>query len=93
MADQSSPDYSGTHWEAMDGWPFNHDVSFAHSWSTWLVFLLARYLAGVYVRAPDWRVVSIEPVLADLDYVECSLDSVASRVQISVTLEADRFER
>jgi hypothetical protein len=53
MADQSSPDYSGTHWEAMDGWPFNHDVSFAHSWSTWLVFLLARYLAGVYPRAPD----------------------------------------
>jgi hypothetical protein len=82
MADRSSPDYFGTHWGVMDGWPFNHDV-----------FLLARYPAGVYPPAPGWRVVRIEPVLADLDYVECSLDSVASRVQISVILEADRFER
>lgn len=77
MADRSSPDYFGTHWEAMDGWPFNHDVSLVHSWSTWSVFLLPQYLAGVYPWAPGWRVIDIKPVLVDLDYVECSLDSVA----------------
>lgn len=59
----------------------------------WPVFLLPRYLAGVYPRAPGWRVIGIERVPADLDYVECFLDSVAGRVQISVTLEADMFER
>lgn len=53
MADRSGPDYSGTHWEAMDGWPFNHGVSLTHSWSTWPVFFLPRYLAGVYPRAPS----------------------------------------
>jgi len=77
----------------MDGWPFNHGVSLAHSWSTWPVFLMPRYLAGVCLRAPGWRVIGIEPVIAGLDYVECSLDSVVGRMQISVTLEADRFER
>lgn len=93
MANRSSPDYSGAHWEAMklDGSPFNHDVSLAHGWSTWPVFLLPRYLAGLHPAAPGWKAIAIEPVLADLDYVHCSLDTVAGRVEVSVTLEVGRL--
>ncbi|KAH7158374.1 hypothetical protein DER46DRAFT_558752 [Fusarium sp. MPI-SDFR-AT-0072] len=77
MADQDDPNYSGAHWEAMktDGSPFNHDVSLAHGWSSWPVFLLPRYLAGVYPLEAGWKRIGVEPVLAGLEEVAYSLET------------------
>ena len=77
MANQSSPNYSGAHWEAMttDGTPFNHDVSLVHGWSTWPVFLLPRYLVGVYPLEAGWTKIGVEPVLAGLESVEYSIET------------------
>ncbi|KAG5758623.1 hypothetical protein H9Q72_013245 [Fusarium xylarioides] len=77
MADQDNPNYSGAHWEAMktDGSPFNHDVSLAHGWSSWPVFLLPRYLAGVYPLEAGWKRIGVKPVLADLEEVAYSLET------------------
>ncbi|KAF5597833.1 alpha-L-rhamnosidase A [Fusarium pseudocircinatum] len=77
MADQDSPNYSGAHWEAMktDGSPFNHDVSLAHGWSSWPVFLLPRYLAGVYPLEAGWKRIGVEPVFAGLEKVAYSLET------------------
>ncbi|KAF5970910.1 alpha-L-rhamnosidase A [Fusarium coicis] len=77
MADQDNPNYSGAHWEAMktDGSPFNHDVSLAHGWSSWPVFLLPRYLAGVYPLEAGWKGIGVEPVLAGLEEVAYSLET------------------
>ncbi|KAF4503264.1 alpha-L-rhamnosidase A [Fusarium agapanthi] len=77
MADHNSTNYSGAHWEAMktDGSPFNHDVSLAHGWSSWPVFLLPRYLAGVYPLEAGWKRIGVEPVLAGLEEVAYSLET------------------
>ncbi|PNP75145.1 hypothetical protein FNYG_11514 [Fusarium nygamai] len=77
MADQDNPNYSGAHWEAMrtDGSPFNHDVSLAHGWSSWPVFLLPRYLAGVYPLEAGWKRIGVEPILAGLEEVTYSLET------------------
>nr|CEG04817.1 unnamed protein product [Fusarium clavum] len=77
MGDPSSPNYSGAHWEAMktDGTPFNHDVSLVHGWSTWPVFLLPRYLVGVYPLEAGWTKIGVEPVLAGLESVEYSIET------------------
>ncbi|KAG8354482.1 hypothetical protein FVEN_g7611 [Fusarium venenatum] len=77
MANQESPNYSGAHWEAMktDGTPYNHDVSLAHGWSTWPVFLLPRYLAGVYPLEAGWKRIGVEPVFTGFETVEYSLES------------------
>ncbi|KAF9767712.1 hypothetical protein IL306_015087 [Fusarium sp. DS 682] len=77
MADQDNPNYSGAHWEAMktDGTPFNHDVSLAHGWSSWPVFLLPRYLAGVYPLEAGWKEIGVEPVFTGLEKVEYSLET------------------
>ena len=77
MANQSSPNHSGAHWEAMttDGTPFNHDVSLVHGWSTWPVFLLPRYLVGVYPLEAGWTKIGVEPVLVGLESVEYSIET------------------
>lgn len=92
MADKQNPNYSGAHWEAMDrdGNPFNHDVSLAHGWSTWPVFLLPRYLAGIYPLEPGWRKIAVEPVLADLDDIAYSVESVRGLITIAISMNKTR---
>jgi hypothetical protein len=91
MSDPQDCNYSGAHWEAMrlDGSPFMHDVSLAHGWSTWPVFLLPRYLAGLHPRAPGWGEIGIEPALARISTVQCSLEIPAGQIWISITLSED----
>ncbi|XEV05021.1 hypothetical protein FSHL1_010308 [Fusarium sambucinum] len=86
MANQESPNYSGAHWEAMktDGTPYNHDVSLAHGWSTWPVFLLPRYLAGVYPLEAGWKRIGVEPVLTGLETVEYSLESPHGYLSVKI---------
>lgn len=92
MADESNPNYSGAHWEAMDrqGKPFNHDVSLVHGWSTWPVFLLPRYLAGLRPLEPGWKTIGISPVLADLDEVSYEVESVRGLIKIAILLDKSR---
>ena len=89
MADESNPNYSGAHWEAMNrhGKPFNHDVSLVHGWSTWPVFLLPRYLAGLHPLQPGWKTIGISPVLADLDEVTYEVESVCGLVKIAISID------
>lgn len=86
MADESNPNYSGAHWEAMDrhGNPFNHDVSMAHGWSTWPVFLMPKYLAGLHPLEPGWRKVAVQPVLARLEKVSYSIETVSGMIGIVI---------
>ena len=89
MADESNPNYSGAHWEAMNrhSKPFNHDVSLVHGWSTWPVFLLPRYLAGLHPLQPGWKTIGISPVLADLDEVAYEVESVCGLVKIAISID------
>jgi hypothetical protein len=92
MADVDNPNYSGAHWEAMDtmGNPFNHDVSLCHGWSTWPVFLLPKYLAGLYPLEPGWKKIAIEPVLAELDEVSYSFESVRGLISVAISISESR---
>ncbi|RKK80198.1 hypothetical protein BFJ69_g4388 [Fusarium oxysporum] len=94
MADQDSPNYSGAHWEAMktDGSPFNHDVSLAHGWSSWPVFLLPRYLAGVYPLEAGWKRIGVEPVLAGLEEVRYSLETPQGHLSVVVHINEEGGE-
>lgn len=92
MADPSSANYSGGHWEAMshDGKPFGHDTSLMHAWSTWPVFLLPQYVVGVKVMEPGWRKIRIEPL-------PCGIESASYRIEtpggeIAVRLKFDGVE-
>ncbi|EXM21931.1 Alpha-L-rhamnosidase C-terminal domain [Fusarium oxysporum f. sp. vasinfectum] len=91
MADQDSPNYSGAHWEAMktDGSPFNHDASLAHGWSSWPVFLLPRYLAGVYPLEAGWKRIGVEPVLAGLEEVRYSLETPQGHLSVVVHINEE----
>jgi hypothetical protein len=92
MADESNPNYSGAHWEAMDGQgnPFNHEASLAHGWSTWPVFLLPRYLAGLHPLEPGWKTVGISPILADLDEVTYGVESGCGLIKIAILIDSSR---
>ncbi|KAF5697485.1 alpha-L-rhamnosidase A [Fusarium globosum] len=92
MADQDNPNYSGAHWEAIrtDGSPFNHDVSLAHGWSSWPVFLLPRYLAGVYPLEAGWTRIGVEPVLADLEEVAYSLETPQGSFSVTVRVDEEQ---
>jgi hypothetical protein len=94
MADESNPNYSGAHWEAMNrhGKPFNHDVSLVHGWSTWRVFLLPSYLAGLHPLEPGWKTIGISPILADLDEVAYELETVRGQIKIEVLIDKSREE-
>ena len=92
MADESNPNYSGAHWEAMDrqGNPFNHDVSLVHGWSTWPVLLLPRYLTGLHPLEPGWKTIGISPVLADLDEVTYEVESGRGIIKIAILIDRYR---
>lgn len=89
MADETNPNYSGGHWEAMkpDGTPITDDTSLMHGWSTWPVYLLPRYLAGVSPLEPGWTRWKVQPVLAGLENVEVALSTPAGRVEISLDMQ------
>lgn len=86
MADESNPDYSGGHWEAMkpDGSPFTHDTSLNHGWSTWPVYLLPRYLGGVSPLEPGWSRWKCQPVLANLTSIFTSVSTSVGDIQVSL---------
>ncbi|KAK1487076.1 hypothetical protein CCUS01_15011 [Colletotrichum cuscutae] len=101
MADTSSPNYSGGHWEAMtvEGKPFGPDTSLMHAWSCWPVFLLPQYVVGVKPLQPGWSKVQLAPVLSGLKSahyrtelsqgvleVEVSVDETAGVILIQATL-------
>ena len=92
MAEEGNPNYSGAHWEAMNriGKPFNHDVSLVHGWSTWPVFLLPRYLAGVFPLEPGWKTIGISPVLANLEEVRYEVETVRGLIKIAVLIDTSR---
>jgi hypothetical protein len=86
MADETNPNYSGGHWEAMkpDGTPITEDTSLMHGWSTWPVYLLPRYLAGVQPMEPGWTCWKVKPVLAGLESVDVQLSTAAGSIKVSL---------
>ncbi|PVH68309.1 glycoside hydrolase family 78 protein [Cadophora sp. DSE1049] len=91
MADETNPNYSGGHWEAMkpDGSPITDDTSLMHGWSTWPVYLLPRYLAGVSPLEPGWTRWKVQPVLAGLENVDVSLETPSGRIEVSLEMQED----
>lgn len=89
MADTTSPNYSGGHWEAMkpDETPHGHDTSLMHGWSTWPVSLMPRYLAGLQPIEPGWKSFSVAPVLAGLKEVKCVLETAAGTVGVQLEID------
>jgi alpha-L-rhamnosidase len=89
MVDTSNPNYSGGHWEAMtqDGMPITTDCSLVHGWSTWPVFLLPQYLAGLKPLEPGWRRFKVRPVLANLTTVDVKLSTPAGEVEVSLLVD------
>jgi len=91
MADSSSENYSGAHWEAMkvDGTPFGHDTSLAHGWSTWPVFLLPMYIGGVRCLEPGWRRWCVRPVLVCLENVAAKVETVKGMAEVYVNVKKE----
>lgn len=89
MSNPSNPNYSGGHWEAMaeNGSPIHNDTSLVHGWSTWPVFLLPKYLAGLEPLEPGWVKWSVHPVLAGLTSVDVQLHTPAGEIAVSLTVE------
>lgn len=89
MADPTNANYSGGHWEAMkpDGTPFHDDTSLMHGWSTWPVYLLPRYLAGLEPIEPGWSRWKCRPILAGLRSVQVDLSTPAGEIKISLRVE------
>lgn len=89
MADQTHPNYSGGHWETLtaDGKPFHKDTSLMHGWSTWPVHLLPRYLAGLHPVEAGWKRWAVKPVLAGVDSVDVSLDTVSGLLEVSLRID------
>lgn len=81
-------DYSGGHWEAMkpDGAPITDDTSLMHGWSTWPVFLLPRYLGGLQPLQPGWTRWKVQPVLADMDWVNLELSTPAGKIGLKLRM-------
>ncbi|TVY81734.1 hypothetical protein LSUE1_G005471 [Lachnellula suecica] len=92
MADESNSNYSGGHWEAMkhDGTPITGDTSLMHGWSTWPVYLLPRYLAGVEPLEPGWTRWKVKPVLAGLESVNVEMSIAAGVIKVSLQSAEDR---
>lgn len=89
MADTTSPNYSGGHWEAMkpDGTPHGHDTSLIHGWSTWPVSLMPRYLAGLRPIEPGWKSFNVAPVLSGLEEIKCTLETVVGTVGVQLRVD------
>lgn len=86
MADESGPDYSGGHWEAMkpDGTPITDDTSLMHGWSTWPVYLLPRYLGGLKPLEAGWKRFMVKPVLVGVEEVDVQMSTPAGRIEVSL---------
>lgn len=89
MADETGPNYSGGHWEAMkpDGTPITDDTSLMHGWSTWPVYLLPRYLGGLEPLEAGWSLFRVKPILASLDSVDVELSTPAGRIEVSLDMQ------
>lgn len=89
MADPTNINYSGGHWEAMkpDGTPIHNDTSLMHGWSTWPVYLLPRYLAGLEPIEPGWTHWQCKPTLAGLETVHVELSTPAGEIKVSLRME------
>ncbi|KAH8679026.1 Six-hairpin glycosidase-like protein [Tricladium varicosporioides] len=89
MANESDPNYSGGHWEAMkpDGTPVTDDTSLMHGWSTWPVYLLPRYLGGIKPTEPGWSRCSVKPVLAGLEIVNVQLSTPNGTIKLCLKVQ------
>lgn len=89
MADETNPNYSGGHWEAMkvDGSPCHDDTSLMHGWSTFPVYLLPRYLCGLEPLEAGWTRFKIKPILAGLESVSVQLSTPAGNVNADLHFE------
>lgn len=92
MSNPSNPNYSGGHWEAMaeDGSPVHDDTSLVHGWSSWPVFLLPKYLAGLEPLKPGWVKWKIQPVLAGLEAVDVQLSTPAGDIALSLHVKEEQ---
>ncbi|KAE9365871.1 glycoside hydrolase family 78 protein [Stipitochalara longipes BDJ] len=92
MSNPSNPNYSGGHWEAMseDGTPVHDDTSLVHGWSTWPVFLLPKYLAGLEPLEPGWVMWKVRPVLAGLESVDVQLSTPSGDIAVSLHVKEDQ---
>ena len=91
MSNPSNPNYSEGHWEAMaeDGTPVHDDTSLVHGWSTWPVFLLPKYLAGLEPLEPGWVKWKVQPVLAGLESVDVQVSTPSGDMAISMQLKEE----
>ncbi|KAI8294248.1 hypothetical protein K4K56_002815 [Colletotrichum sp. SAR 10_98] len=89
MADTSSPNYSGGHWEAMtaEGKPFYHDTSLMHAWSSWPVFLLPQYVAGVRPLEPGWTKIQVAPVLSGISSAHYQKETSSGRAEVDLNFD------
>lgn len=89
MADTSSPNYSGGHWEAMtaEGKPFYHDTSLIHAWSSWPVFLLPQYVAGVRPLEPGWTKIQVAPVLSGISSAHYQKETSSGKVEVDLNVD------
>ncbi|KAI8313362.1 hypothetical protein K4K59_004716 [Colletotrichum sp. SAR11_240] len=89
MADASSPNYSGGHWEAMtaEGKPFYHDTSLMHAWSSWPVFLLPQYVAGVRPLEPGWTKIQVAPVLSGISSANYQKETSSGKVEVDLNVD------
>ncbi|KAI8261546.1 hypothetical protein K4K53_000542 [Colletotrichum sp. SAR 10_77] len=89
MADTSSPNYSGGHWEAMtaEGKPFYHDTSLMHAWSSWPVFLLPQYVAGVRPLEPGWTKIQVAPVLSGISSANYQKETSSGKVEVDLNVD------
>ncbi|KAJ5019348.1 hypothetical protein K4K57_000978 [Colletotrichum sp. SAR 10_99] len=89
MADTSSPNYSGGHWEAMtaEGKPFYHDTSLMHAWSSWPVFLLPQYVAGVRPLEPGWTKIQVAPVLSGISSAHYQKETSSGRAEVDLNVD------
>jgi hypothetical protein len=86
MANRTNANYSGGHWEALTphGKPHGHDTSLMHAWSTWPVFLLPEYLAGLKPLEPGWSLFKVEPMCTSISYVGYDIEIRYGRINIEV---------
>ncbi|KAI8309667.1 hypothetical protein K4K61_001510 [Colletotrichum sp. SAR11_59] len=91
MAATSSPNYSGGHWEAMtaEGQPFYHDTSLMHAWSSWPVFLLPQYVAGVRPLEPGWTKIQVAPVLSGISSAHYEKETSSGKVEVALNVDEE----
>jgi hypothetical protein len=70
-----------------NGSPVHDDTSLIHGWSTWPVFLLPKYLAGLEPLEPGWVKWKVQPVLAGLESVDVQLSTPAGLIAVSLYIQ------